>query len=408
MKTKFLILIQVILLSIIVSPAFVSGIESIKIESLTVTPSEVFVSEEAKVVVSVKNDGTENITNIEVDVRAGGENICTEKINLLRTGKTDEISCIYIPDDCNSGEDYVITATASIKGSSDTTKPVFVKVAGKVHEIEIPKNPSVNNEITLVVRDADGKLIDNAKIEIKFNDYLIVEDKIQDSIFKFTPENEGTYTVFIEKEREGYCKINKEEFAVKNSFIVHNLKTRYGIDGYMDIKITDSRGNTVDKVNIIVSGPLSREFTTQDGSLKFKLKDKGFEKGEYLIIFQEYKESPERAQMFWELTEKFVVSDEVPPETETGPEEEPEELEPEPEPERLEEPVENENISEIFPPGQEPEIITTPLHRKSFLEKYWLWILILIFILIVSIIIFIIIRQQHPGEKQKPGGLRGL
>jgi len=83
-------------------------------------------------------------------------------------------------------------------------------------------------------------------------------------------------------------------------------------------------------------------------------------------------------------------------------------LEPDPEPEILEEPVENENISEIFPTGQEPEIITTPLHRKSFLEKYWLWILILIFILIVSIIIFIIIRQQHPGEKQKPGGLRGL
>ena len=407
MKTKFLILIQVILLFAMVSPAFVSGIESIKIESLTVTPSEVFVSEEAKVVVSVKNDGTENITNIEVDVRAGGENICTEKINLLRTGKTDEISCIYIPDDCNSGEDYAITATASIKGSSDTTKPVFVKVAGKVHEIEIPKNPSVNNEITLVVRDADGKLIDNAKIEIKFNDYLIVEDKIQDSIFKFTPENEGTYTVFIEKEREGYCKINKEEFAVKNSFIVHNLKTRYGIDGYMDIKITDSRDNTVDKVNIIVSGPLSREFTTQDGSLKFKLKDKGFEKGEYLIIFQEYKESPESPHLFWELTEKFVVSDNF-NETETVPEEEPEELEPEPEPEILEEPVENENISEIFPTGQEPEIITTPLHRKSFLEKYWLWILILIFILIVSIIIFIIIRQQHPGEKQKPGGLRGL
>ena len=70
---------------------------------------------------------------------------------------------------------------------------------------------------------------------------------------------------------------------MKNSFVVYGLKSGYGIDEYLNIKITDSNDNTIDKVNVVVSGPLSREFTTTNSTLNFKLKDVGFKKGNYLF-----------------------------------------------------------------------------------------------------------------------------
>ena len=410
-KKKILLILPVSLLLTVVLSGFVSGSEVIKIESLSVTPSSAVVGEESKISVTVKNDGTENATGINVSVLAGGESVCSELIDYLIPGKASTVSCVWIPWECNPGEDSAVTASAKTKGSSAAARPVFVKVSGKSYITETSGRKMVNNEIAITVKDEEGKPVDYALVRIEFNGKpLPVSDAgTKNGVFTFTPAAGGIYLVLIEKERKGYCKQIKKEIEVKNSFIVIGLKQSYGVDDSVEVEITDLNENPVEMVNVIVSGNLTREFIAQKGILKFSLKDSGFVKGDYVVVFQEYKANLNEPSLFLSVTGNFTVADEPLPEPEEQKQKPEPETEPEPEPGEKQktpgEPTGNKSGEPVT------DTAKVAVHDKTLLEEYGQWILIIALILIIliaSAVLVFLRKNQEAEKKQKPGGLGGV
>jgi hypothetical protein len=77
-----------------------------------------------------------------------------------------------------------------------------------------------------------------------------------------------------------------------NSFTIQGLRSTYGLDDDVDIVVTDRNNNTLKGIQVNFKGLTNSGFyrtydTDENGNVKFNLKQRGFEKGDYNVYFGE-------------------------------------------------------------------------------------------------------------------------
>jgi len=281
----------IVIFILIWAGASVSGAEDVKIE-LSFADSRIEPGDDAVLKVEIENEEDYDISaDVEIwaeEYEDDGDDLQLEdKSENIPAGETMEFE--YTLNDLSSDWDAYRCASHTIRVEVENEEEtITLRISGDDFRISVsPSDPSVSDEIKIIIKDDSGDELDNEEIRIMNldTDDYITEDTDSDGEFSFTPDEEsefedspaGTYEIMVdnkENEIDGHCS-TKKTFNVKYTVDKKDIVVVYPelpkvpkVNEQVTIEITTTYNKPARFANITVSGPkFSKNYQTNSNGL---------------------------------------------------------------------------------------------------------------------------------------------